>query len=69
MSILDTDGGHKMSADLMSLESKVARNEAYVVHIQDDIKDIKRNIRWIIGILFSLNGTIIGLLAKGLSLM
>jgi hypothetical protein len=58
-----------MAEAKIALESRIVRNEVNVASIQDDIKEIKRNIRWIIGIVFSLNGTIVGLLAKALSLM
>jgi hypothetical protein len=59
----------KMSEQSVTLEARLIRNEVTIHNIEDDIKDIKRNVRWIIGIIFSLNGTIIGLLAKALSLM
>ena len=50
-------------------ESRLARAEASVASMQDDIKEIKRNIRMILGLVFSLNSTIIGLLAKGFNLI
>ena len=47
------------------VEARLTRLEVNSTNIQDDIKEIKRNVKWIMGIVFSLNSTIIGLLAKG----
>lgn len=54
--------------DRLILERRVIKIEENFVSIHDDIKEIKRSLRWIIGIIFSLNSTIIGLLAKGIHL-
>ena len=51
------------------LESRLVKAEASVMSIQDDIKEIKRNIRMLLGLVFSLNSTIIGLLAKGFNII
>jgi hypothetical protein len=51
----------------LGLESRIVRNETNINNIEQDVSEIKRNIWWIIGILFGFNGTIIGLLAKVMS--
>jgi hypothetical protein len=51
------------------LESRLARVEASTVHIQDDIKDIKKSLRWLTGIIFSLNSTILGVVTKGFGIL
>lgn len=47
------------------LESRLARVEISTVHIQDDIKDIKNSLRWLTGIIFTMNSTILGVVTKG----
>jgi hypothetical protein len=48
------------------LERRITRLEENMVSLREDISEIKKSVRWLIGIVFSLNTTIIGLLAKGL---
>lgn len=50
-------------------EPRLTKVEIQYNYITEDIKEIKINLRWIIGLLFGLNGVIIGLLAKAISLM
>lgn len=46
------------------VESRLSKNEVNVASMQDDIKEIKRNVRWLMGLVFSVNSTIVGLLIK-----
>ena len=55
--------------DTITYEERLIRSETSLISIQDDIKEIKRNIRMILGLVFSLNSTIIVLLAKGFELI
>lgn len=52
----------------IQLETRLARVEVSTVHIQDDVKDIKHSLRWLTGIIFSINTTILGLVIKGFGL-
>lgn len=47
------------------VESRLTRLEIHNQSILDDIKEIKLSIRWLIGAVFGLNTTIIGILTKG----
>jgi hypothetical protein len=47
------------------LESRLSRVEASTIYIQEDIRDIKVSMRWLIGIIFAMNSTILGVLTKG----
>lgn len=57
-----------MSTYNLLVEARLTKIESESASMKDDIKEIKRNIRWLLGIIFSLNSTIIGLLAKSLSM-
>jgi hypothetical protein len=52
----------------IQLETRLARVEIGTVHIQDDIKEIKNSLRWLTGIIFSINSTILGVVTKGFGL-
>lgn len=54
-----------MSANELSLESRLTRVETQTENVAEELKDIKRTLRWLTGLVFSLNTTIIGLLTKG----
>lgn len=58
-----------MEQSELLLEPRLTKVEIQYNYITEDIKEIKINLRWIIGLLFGLNGVIIGLLAKAISLM
>lgn len=47
------------------VESRLTKVEVNSTSMTEDIKEIKRNLRWLMGLVFSINTTIIGLLAKG----
>lgn len=53
----------------LKVESRLSRVEMSSINISGELKDIKRNMRWLTGIVFSLNSTIIGLLAKGFNII
>lgn len=55
--------------DRIHLESRISKMEEGYLSIHDDIKDMKRTIRWAVGLIFSLNSTIIGLLAQHFKLL
>lgn len=51
------------------IEARLTKAETNFSYMADDIKEIKRNLRWLMGVAFSLNSTIIGLLVKALHLV
>ncbi len=51
------------------LESRLTKVEVKTQAIAEDIKDIKASLHWIIGIVFSLNSTILGVVTKGFGLL
>jgi len=51
------------------VESRLTKVEVNSTSMADDIKEIKRNVRWLMGLVFSINTTIIGLLAKGFNII
>lgn len=53
----------------LTLESRLTRVEASSVYIHDELKDIKNNIRWLIGLIFTLNSAILGFVVKGFGLL
>lgn len=53
----------------IKIESRLTKVEITTKILHEDMKDVKRNLRWLIGIVFSLNSTIIGLLAKGFNIL
>lgn len=54
--------------DRLNIENRITRIEESYLSLHDDVKEIKRNLRWVLGIIFSLNSTIIGLLTQILHL-
>ena len=51
------------------VEARLTKVEVNSTSMADDIKEIKRNLRWLMGLVFSINTTIIGLLAKGFNIV
>ncbi len=51
------------------IESRLTKVEVKTEAIADDIKDIKKTLKWILGVIFSLNSTIIGILTKGFGVL
>lgn len=51
------------------IESRLTKVETQAFAIHDEIYEIKKSLRWLTGIVFGLNSTIIGLLAKGFNLL
>lgn len=52
--------------DRIILERRISKTEENLISVDKDLKDIKKTLRWLTGLIFTLNSTIIGLLAKGL---
>ena len=55
--------------DRIILERRITKAEENLVSIDGDLKDIKKTLRWLTGLVFSLNTTIIGILTKGFGLL
>ena len=51
------------------VEARLIKVEVNSTSMTEDIKEIKRNLRWLMGLVFSINITIIGLLAKGFNIV
>lgn len=51
------------------LESRLTKVEVKANNIADDIKDIKKTLRWLTGLVFSLNTTILGVVTKGFGMI
>ena len=47
------------------LESRLTRVETQHINMSDDIKDIKKTLHWLTGIVFSINTAILGVVTKG----
>lgn len=47
------------------VEARLIKLESESQNTNEDIKEIKKSLRWITGLIFSLNTTIIGILTKG----
>lgn len=46
-------------------ESRMTKVESIVENLQGDIKEIKADLRWILGLMVSFSVIIIGIMAKG----
>lgn len=51
------------------LESRLTKVEVKTNNIAEDIKDIKKTLRWLTGLVFSLNTTILGVVTKGFGMI
>lgn len=60
---------NKTADEHLRFETRLTRVESSTVYIQDEIKDIKNNLRWLTGIIFTLNSTILGVVTKGFGLL
>lgn len=63
------DGSTMELEDRLNLERRISKAEENLVSIDGDLKDIKKTLRWLTGLVFSLNTTIIGILTKGFGLV
>jgi len=54
-----------LTASDLLLESRLTKVETQTQNIDKDLQEIKKSIRWLTGLIFSLNTTIIGILTKG----
>ncbi len=65
--------GHKMTKDEqlaltkydLMFESRLTRVETTCEQLVKEVKEVKTDIRWILGILITFNTTLLGLIAKG----
>jgi hypothetical protein len=55
--------------DRINLERRISKAEENLVSLDRDLKDIKKTLRWLTGLVFSLNITIIGILTKGFGIL
>ena len=46
-------------------EQRITRVESIVENLKDDAKEIKTDLRWILGLMISFSTIIIGIMAKG----
>ncbi len=53
----------------INLERRITRTEENLVSLHGDVTDIKKTLRWLMGLVFSLNTTIIGILTKGFGVL
>jgi len=51
------------------LESRLTKVEVKTNNIAEDIKEIKKTLRWLTGLVFSLNTTILGVVTKGFGMI
>ncbi len=54
--------------DRINIERRISKTEENLISVATELKDIKKTLRWLTGLVFSLNTTIIGLLTKGFGL-
>lgn len=54
--------------DRINIERRLSKTEENLISVAIELKDIKKTLRWLTGLVFSLNTTIIGLLTKGFGL-
>lgn len=55
--------------DRIKLEHRLSKTEENLVSVHDNIQEIKNTLKWLSGLVFSLNTTIIGILTKGFGLL
>lgn len=53
----------------LAVESRLSKLETRSKDLSTDIKDIKKTLRWLTGIVFSLNSTILGVMTKGFGIL
>ncbi|CEG60964.1 hypothetical protein [Legionella micdadei] len=55
-----------INKNFVSYDTRLTHAELSILSIQDDLKELKRNVRYIMGLVFTLNITLLGLLIKGI---
>lgn len=55
--------------DRINIERRISKAEENLISLDADLKDIKKTLRWLAGLVFSLNTTIIGILTKGFGVL
>ena len=58
-----------MDSPELILESRLTKVEVRAESIAEDIKDIKKTLRWLTGLVFSFNTTILGVVTKGFGIL
>jgi hypothetical protein len=53
----------------IKIESRLTKVEITTKTLHEDMKDVKCSLKWLIGLVFSMNMAIIGLLAKGFNIV
>lgn len=53
----------------VAIEARLVRTETTISNVEEDIKEIKTALKWLIGIVFSLNTAIIGITTKGFGVL
>jgi hypothetical protein len=56
------------SSDIL-IESRLTKSEILTSILKEEISDIKRDVRWLIGIVLTFNLTMIGIMIKGFHLL
>ena len=54
---------------LLMVESRLTKEEILSSSIQEDILEIKRDLRWMFGIMITINCAILGAVAHGLNII
>lgn len=55
--------------DRINIEHRISMNEQSVSSIHDEIREIKSTLRWLIGLIVTMNSAIAGILAKGFDIL
>lgn len=50
-------------------ESRLTKVEANTQSVAEDVKDIKSHLKWLTGLIISLNTSIIGIITKGFGIL
>lgn len=55
--------------DRINIEHRLSNNEQNMVSMHDEIREIKSTLRWLIGVVVTMNSAIAGILAKGFEII
>lgn len=50
---------------MQDIEDRLLLNEATLIALHDDIQQIKQSLRWVTGLVFTLNVTMLAILMQG----
>lgn len=59
----------KETEDRIHIEKRLSRTEQSIFLLSEDIKDIKKTLRWIIGLIFTLHGSLLTAIIKGVGII